>query len=124
MNELTHEKYANALRRIADWIEVHPELDLPSERCLSFYTPVTKDDLAKYARAFGDCKKLLSEDFARVSKDFGGVRLEAIVYRSEVCERVVVGKKVIPETIIPAILVPEHEEDIIEWKCPESILSE
>jgi hypothetical protein len=111
---MTHAEYANALRRIADWIEVHPDLPLPSQTQLDFLSGVdTKEDLAKFARGFGECKK-----------DFGGIKLRAVAWRKNVCERVVVGTREVPEEIIPARLVPAHMEDIVEWKCPESLLEE
>jgi hypothetical protein len=41
------------------------------------------------------------------------------VSRSSVCERVVTGKRLVPEQILPA-----HEEEIVEWECRDSIMLE
>lgn len=44
--------------------------------------------------------------------------------KENVCERVVVGTRTVaaePEKIIPA--KPEREEEIVEWKCPESFMA-
>lgn len=34
-----------------------------------------------------------------------------------ICERKVVGKKIIPQQYIPARVIEAHEEEIVEWEC-------
>jgi hypothetical protein len=45
------------------------------------------------------------------------VEARILTAKQHICKKVVVGTRKVPETV-----VPEHEEDIYEWKCPESIL--
>jgi hypothetical protein len=45
--------------------------------------------------------------------------------KKDICRRIQVGEKEIPEQIIPAKpeeIIPAHTEPIYEWRCPESIL--
>lgn len=119
---MTHLEYANALRRIADWIEEHPELPLPYQTALDYYSgtdqnTLKKDTLLLFVKAFGSCNKKFNDTYIVVDKNFGGITLRAVAYREAVCERVVVGTRSVPEQYIPG-----HEEEIVEWKCPESLL--
>ncbi len=121
---MTHTEYANALRRIADFVEVHPKISIPDTTNIDIYQWIEgKEFLTEIARIFGTCKKDYGTTYSTVKKDFGGIFLSATTYKEQVCERVVIGKKIVPEIIIPASLIPEHEEEIVEWKCPESLLA-
>jgi hypothetical protein len=45
--------------------------------------------------------------------------------RDNVCKKRVVGTRTVPEFILKgtaSTVIPEHEEEIIEWDCPESLL--
>ena len=118
---MTHSEYANALRRIADFVETHSALPVPATSQIDVF-PQGKTGLAAYGRALGKCDKNFNACYAQVIKDFGGIVLIASEDRDAVCERVVVGKRVVPERITPAVLVPEHVEEIVEWRCPDSLL--
>lgn len=122
---MTHFEYANALRRIADWIETHPDdkIGVPYETMLTYYYFAGKDELVTLARALGTCEKKFTDGFAEVRKDFGGIALRGVVERSAVCERVVTGTEEVLEEIIPARLIPAHTREIVEWKCPEALLA-
>lgn len=121
---MTHTEYANALRRIADWIETHPEVPLPSATSLDITAVSGRESLSAVARAFGTATKEYSDSLIYLIKDFGGVSLRVIEWRSNVCKRVVVGKTTVPEKILPAQLIPAHEEDVVEWRCDEPLLTE
>lgn len=116
---MDHKEYAQALRNIADWIEAHPEIPVPHTNRIAIVDIHSKSDLARLARAFGDCKKETDSKFFIITKDFGGILVEGFEYREKICERVVVGAKQIPERIIPEQIIPAHDEEIVEWKCPD-----
>lgn len=120
---MTNAEYAAALRQIADWYEAHSEMKQPFP-VLRVGGVYGRKELSAFARALGTCKKSFDEKFARVERDFGGVVLEAFDWRENVCERVVLGHRIVPKKVIPRQVIPEHEEEIIEWGCPESLLDE
>lgn len=124
--KMTHTEYANALRRIADFVEVHTDLPVPYLSNMSLYEWTNGKELcANAAKAFGTCKKESSDNYFSVKKDFGGITLTATTFRKNVCERVVVGTEQVPETVVPATpsqVIPAHTREIVEWKCPESLL--
>ena len=110
----------NSVRAVLDWLEAHPEVDLPYDfRNGGFMiTSVnTKDELRELARAFGECEKEFRDDNFYLRKWFGNVSLYAFTGRGEVCERVVVGTETVPERIEPAF-----EREIVEWRCHEPLL--
>lgn len=121
---MTHAEYANALRRIADWIETHPEVPLPYTAALDICGLKGKEGMAAVAKAFGDCKKVHTESLFELVKDCGGIALCAVALRQNICERVVIRVETTPEHILPACTIPAHTREIVEWKCPESLLEE
>ncbi len=76
-------------------------------------------DLTRRMARFGKVEKLYSDDYAWLRLPFGShVRLEVSMMRKTICERVVVGKKVIaaqPERFIAA--TAERTEEEVEWRC-------
>jgi hypothetical protein len=124
-----HTDYANGLREIADWIEAHPEVEIP-ENNISCYTMNTKADASRVLRSMSPCKKEYSSELFQIKRKFGPITLSYVMYRKAVCVAKVVGKKVVPETRepartieIPEKVTPEHTEDIIEWDCTEPLLT-
>ena len=75
--------------------------------------------------AIGTFKKDGDSWYTRVTHTLEhGATVSISAKRDTVCKKLVVGKKIVPsapERIIPAM--PEHEEDIVEWECPESFLA-
>lgn len=119
---MTSQQYVKALREIADFYEAHPDVPFRAERIV---IAVDAKELVVLPRYIGSCKKVVDNDFFNLRKDFGGLEIEFYSRRENVCERIVIGKKVVPETIIPARpeeVIPEHEEEEFEWRCPESLL--
>lgn len=121
------------LRKMADWLEkTSAELPVPCGLVGSIYTGAMHDSrgirhtldstigMALIANAAGDVDKEVSPQLFKLTKNFGGgVKVEWIAYRESVCEKVVVGTKVVPaepERIIAA--VPERVEEVVEWRCP------
>jgi hypothetical protein len=68
-------------------------------------------------------KKNGDEQFLRLTKRFGTVKLRAVFSRTEVCERIVLGTEEIPEYVQPEKVIPAHVKEIVEWRCP-SLLEE
>ena len=120
-----HAEFARDLRAIADFIEAHPELKLPSLSRLDIFESDAKS-LPKYAAAFGNAAKdVLGDNLFILRRTFGTLKLEANWQRDLVCERRIVGQREIPDQIVPAKdeeFIPAHKEDVYEWRCPDSIL--
>ena len=110
LNDISH------LRELADFLEVNPLVPVPPINRDVFVR--TKEELIAIAKNGGTVEKGTAGDWFflryRLSPHNS---LEINIDRDKVCERIVVGKKPIPEKFIPA-----HEEEIVEWKCPESLL--
>ena len=85
-----------------------------------------KEYVAEIARRLGTGEKKYCGGFFWFRHDFApGVRFEVTANREVVCERVVTGKTIVaaqPEKIIPA--QPEHEIELVEWRCAPSLADE
>lgn len=125
---ITSAEYANGLRLLADWIESNPDITLPSNE-FSIWSYHSKEEAAKVMLALKPCDKLYNGDIFYIKRNFGAVTLRFVFSRSSVCTRKIVGTRVVPEKIEPAVeakeeeIIPEHEENIYEWEC-EPILEE
>lgn len=107
--------FPKSLRILADFYDTHPDFPQPDLR-FAVGEANGKEAAAKVIRAFGSCVKEYSDAMFHIKKQFGCICLDVLFYRTDVCEAIVVGKKLIPAT--PAVEAkPEHEEDIIEWRC-------
>ena len=122
---MTNKQYADSLRMIADFYARHDELEAPygSESLIDF----SSENFLKYARAMGDgALKEFDKDFKgsiAIVKQFGFIQLRAVNTKSNVCTRRVVGTSHIARQIIPERIIEEHEEEIVEWDCHESLLA-
>lgn len=76
-------------------------------------------DLTRRMAHCGKVEKVYGNEFAWIRLNFGPhVKFEINTMREVICERVVVGKKIIPArppTVIPA--APERTEEEVEWRC-------
>lgn len=114
--------YTEGLRQLADWLDAHPDIDLPWTG--TTYDPfslgvwLTKEELAEIVRALpGRVEKQFDETVVRVTSAFGGLRVQAYSGRNEVCERIVTGTETVT---VPAIEAkPERTEvrEVVEWRC-------
>jgi len=104
----------NDMRRLLDWLEQHPSVPLPTEfdNGLNIFRLDTKDEAIQLAKTFGSCEKRFNENMLYLTKRFGSTKLTALFTRSNVCERVVVGREVVPEQVTAA-----YEREIVQWKC-------
>ena len=120
-----HTEYAEGLRQVAAFLESHPEIDLP-ETTITGYSLFNKEKAATTARALaqgGRCDKVFEDTLVTLKRDFGPIELRYFGNRSNVCEQVKVGTKVVPEQYVAprpateAQVIPEHEEGVYEWRC-------
>jgi hypothetical protein len=133
-------EFVAGLRALADFVETaHPDVpigtDLYTNEYVAYekfvgangieYSGNTIEGMAILATLLRTCDKKPDSNFFNLSKEFGGgVKLIWFADRNAVCERVVVGTKVVPpqpERVIPA--EPERIEELVEWHCP-SLLKE
>lgn len=80
----------------------------------------TKEAFSEFLRQIGSFRKIYQDIYFSARKSFsddGRIRIDFFTSRDMVCERVVVGTKEVPEQYTPA-----HTEEIVEWKCSESLL--
>ena len=122
--EPTVHEFAEALRKLARWYEEHPDIPRPSDPALCVYA-IDHVDITFLARTLGTFTKEVtaSGGLYMIARDFGGVVLRFVYNRDTVCTKRVVGTRTVPATPAqPAC--PEHEEEIVEWDCPHSLLGE
>jgi hypothetical protein len=121
----THFEYAAGLRQIADFLETHGDIPLP-EPTLTCYGLYNKETAAVAAKALshgGRCEKVFADTLVTLSREFGVITLQYHGMRTNVCEQVRVGTRMVPEQYVaprPAVeahVVPEHEEAVYEWRC-------
>ena len=112
-------EYAKGLRELADFVDEHPEFGEPYQYEFNVFGK-DKDALKVFVQASGSVKKDTDDNFFFVTKKFsGGIRLNFNVRHENICEKVEIGRKIVPASkkkVLPA--QPEHEEIQYEWKCP------
>lgn len=117
----------DGLRQLADFIESHPDMPLPTCRgSIYLWGDDAKTQLANIATSLGTAAKKADEFYYGLTKDFGPVSLSVKASRENVCERVVVGTKTTEYLVPPPGVEMEkriHTEEIVEWVCPPSILA-
>lgn len=126
--ELNHQTYAAGLRELADWVEAHPEVQLPTDH-LQSYIFGDRGAPSEVLHAMKPCKKEYTESYFHLIRHFGPIKLDYFFDREAVCQRVVVGKRQIeahlrPATLIPAEMIEAHEEDVVEWRCGQALLDQ
>lgn len=123
---MTNEELVSGYRALADWYEAHPDAPMPYEpgaTVLSFDRE-DADEARRIAKMLGTFEKDGDDKFFRLSKAFGGVKLEFVFYRDRVCQPRVVGTKTVmvpaaaPPIVPPDTPMVEKQIDIVEWDCP------
>ena len=118
--------YIQGLREIAKFYEDHPETPLPYEGNICPFTifDASVQHIAAAAKAFGKADKIYGEDHFELVKTFpSGIVLRFWTSRENVCEKVVVGTKLVPEVHLPAVpakdayTIPAKTEEVVEWRC-------
>jgi hypothetical protein len=116
----SHAEFVNSLRQLADFYEQNPEVPLPQYPSFNIFASREAEKAREQFRSFGAFQKEFFDNWFVARKTFGSIRLELNAPREQVCRRVVVGTREIPEHIIPAsteTIVPAHTEEIAEWQC-------
>jgi hypothetical protein len=127
---MTREQFISDLRSCADFYEQHPEIKVLPRPYLfaDDFTDNAKETLRTFAKAAGKAEKKYTDSEIQVALYFpGGLMVRYDSPRDKVCERVVVGTKIIPAYTLPAraaaVVIPEKVEEIVEWHC-HSLLEE
>lgn len=131
---MKHTEFVQGLRNAADFFEARPELGIPSSDPLYFRFPGningksvdTKEGLAEFVRIVGGkIDKKVDDSFFQLIANRDGFTVTALAYRSGVCEKVVVGEKLVegrPAEYREATV--DHMEPVYEWKCPTLLSDE
>lgn len=133
--ETLKESHVAALREYTTWIESLEHEQLIEEVCRYGVRyvglwPYNRDRFSEYVGAIGKCEKGSNSTSVFVKKAFGSssstnIELTVRLSHEEICEKVVVGVRQV-EKQVPVGEVQYTteivEEEIVEWKCPESFL--
>ena len=129
-------EYVAALRELADYLVTHElpdtiagyysgDLRQTFEPHTLFITTRNKKDFGSLCAGLGSFEKVVTDYSTGAEVKLpGGMKVHVSISRDMVCQRVVVGTKIVPakeEEIIPA--EPEHEEEVVKWVCPESFIA-
>ncbi len=110
---MTTFEFAKSLRLIAKWYEKHPDAPVDSAPYLNVSSGcVDVGTAARVVRMLGCCDKDYGESLVTLTRNFGGVDLRFLFWRSAVCERKVVGTMTVPQRVVPA-----YTREIVEWDC-------
>lgn len=117
--------FIDAVRALADMLEARP-MTCYCEASAGIFVH-KKDEMLAIAKGLGNLDKVADKhsDYFKLVKRFSPtVYFQIMTNRDEVCERIVTKKLVeaTPVQIIPAS--PEREVEVVEWKCPPSLLAE
>lgn len=118
--------FSEGLRSLADLLEAHPAHRRSFDEYRHLICVDTREQLAQVVRDLGGfwVKDEDPGDYFGVTRNLGGgVSVYVYVARSVVCEAVKTGTRTVLRPALDAPMV-EVEEDIIEWRCPDSLLAE
>lgn len=111
-------EYVKSLREFANFLE-NSEAPLPQLFAFNIGFSDKEKLIEAKSKVPGVLTKLFTDYTFELFKKIGIFTYCLYTSRNSVCERIVVGKK-----IVPSAYYPEHEEDIVEYKCPEHVLGE
>lgn len=124
MNEQDERSKAIAgLRAFADWCEAHPEFPTEKIGCNLLWNQTNAEKFREACKVLGSGEKSAYGDWFSFTRTWGPISVEVFTPRAEVCEKIVT-KKIRPAVTVPAQpekTYPESVEEVIEWRCPESI---
>ena len=133
-NDTERAEYVKGLRALADLIEQHDELPLPTSKIEWAVHYFGDDDAQKTALATiarllpGKVKKNdpnsseYNAEYFILKGTLHGLRVEAWANRSTVCTRVVTGTREVTKTVPVKTEDVTVVEDVVEWVC-EPILA-
>jgi hypothetical protein len=121
------ERCADNLRALATWFDKHPDAPVPFglSDSVKFICHLSygKEARDKEIRSIGTFEKNFDNNYMNLRVTVGDYTLEYYTPRASVCTPKITGTRHVEEKVIPATVIPAHEENIIEWDCPDSILS-
>jgi hypothetical protein len=110
------------LRSFCNWLETHPQPKLYGASQFDQFVH-SPEELAEMARGAGRVEKKKTGQWYYLVKSFGStVKLHFNCEESKICERIVTGKRTVKKPIMKQVGTEEVEEEIVEWKCPKSLL--
>jgi len=122
MDEYRRDKI-RGMREMINFLEVNEDVPMPYFGTFSAFPG--DDEVAGLARAMKPVTKEFGSYYFTLRKTFSeGVKLDMSWSRDEVCQRIVIGTKEVEREVIPERVIEAHTEDIVEWACPDAILSE
>lgn len=126
MNRPSNTDVADALRRLADFVEA-AEVPSVTYTDLTLWSVDDRDVLADLARAAvrHGCTvhKEYSEQLFKLTIGIGALRVTVLSWREDVCERVVVATREItelvpdPDATVPPLVERTRTEEVVEWRC-------
>ena len=112
----------DGLREFADFLESHPGAPTPSLGRFDVFCAF-KEEFQNAIKAVGGKMEKQHEyqSVMALRRKFGPLEYDINISRSEICDKVVTGKRIV--AAVPAVeAIPEHEEEVIEWKCGTVLL--
>lgn len=106
------EKFIQALRDCADFLESHPGVAAPRYITINAFVN-TREELVAQAKAATWEKSYFGDWFALSRRFSEHLSLEITADRSVVCRKVVTGTRVVPAK-------PEETVEVFEWRCDEA----
>src|ERR1700722_3262594 len=113
-------EFIQGLRDVADLYEQQEGLPLPSYEYNHTSYNCSLDTMVAVAKTPGGWERKGAGGMVLLMRKVGPLTVKYYAARELVCEKVVVGKKFVPEQTIegtPTRIVSAHVEDEIEWKC-------
>lgn len=122
--ELKSNPFVESLRELADFYEQNPTLPIPNKQTINLFD-ITVEQIKEFITlSKKTVKKSWIESFFYATIPFGSrIELDLNIARNKVCEKVVT-KRIITKQVPVSFEEKEIEEEIIEWKCPDTIFEE
>lgn len=121
MAENPNRALIDGLREFADFLEQYPDAGRVWS-CGNVFNVF--GDLQGVARSgYGKLEKDTCGHFFTLRKRFGPISLEWNQAREDVCTKVVETRKVM-KPVMRQVGMEEVEEEVVTWKCPDSLLKE
>jgi len=122
--QLRRQQFIAGLHAVATFYETHPEAYYDGMHLsLNMYVwgSAARKTLITMAKAFGLCTKTYDDKNVTVARRFSEqVTLAVFAPRAKVCRRIVLGERVLPARIVPAMAeqtIPSTRMEIVEWQC-------
>lgn len=122
--ELKSNPFVESLRELADFYEQNPTLPIPTRQTINLFD-ITVEQIKDFITlSKKTVKKSWIESFFYATIPFGShINLDLNIARNKVCEKIITKRKTIKQIPI-SYEEKEIEEEIIEWKCPDTMFEE